>query len=243
MAMQWRQVGTQGEWYKMFDLPPATHQYKFIIDGQWRHDHTAPTVLDNLGNVNNCVQVQAAAPSASPADAGGGGSSSGGRSGRPSTAAGAHGATAGSSSAEGGSSSSSKSARAAESGPVGRSKAELARGTSDPYNLGSAGFGQDSYSQVVPPRDELLVHHSASLLLPPQLRLLLPHHHGDATTMPLCVQMNHTFCHVNKVGGRCVYLRSPWERFIAGGSSEDASDASDALRPAPRACACAPQRP
>ena len=24
---------------------------------QWRHDHTAPTVLDNLGNVNNCINV------------------------------------------------------------------------------------------------------------------------------------------------------------------------------------------
>jgi len=55
-------------------------------------------------------------------------------------------------------------------------------------------MGHDSYSQVIPPRDELLVHHSASLLLPPQLRLLLPHHHGDATTMPLSVQMNHVFC-------------------------------------------------
>lgn len=195
MAMQWRQVGTQGEWYKMFDLPPATHQYKFIIDGQWRHDHTAPTVLDNLGNVNNCVQVQPADPSASPG-AGGVGGSGGGRSSQ--TADGA--ARSASGAAEGGGGSSSSGARKSSRGatdPAGRGKAELARGTSDPYNLGSAGFGQDSYSQVVPPRDELLVHHSASLLLPPQLRLLLPHHHGDATTMPLSVQMNHTFCHIN----------------------------------------------
>ena len=51
--------------------------------------------------------------------------------------------------------------------------------------------------QDIPARDELLVHHSASLLLPPQLRLLLPHHHGDASTMPLCVQLNHVFCHQN----------------------------------------------
>jgi hypothetical protein len=49
--------------------------------------------------------------------------------------------------------------------------------------------------QDIPARDELLVHHSASLLLPPQLRLLLPHHHGDASTMPLCVQLGHVFCH------------------------------------------------
>lgn len=43
----------------MIDLQPGSHQYKFIVDGQWRHDHTAPTVLDNLGNVNNCITVQA----------------------------------------------------------------------------------------------------------------------------------------------------------------------------------------
>ena len=58
MPMQWRQAGASGEWFKVVDLTPGTHQYKFIIDGQWRHDHTAPTVLDNLGNVNNCTQVQ-----------------------------------------------------------------------------------------------------------------------------------------------------------------------------------------
>ena len=186
--MQWRQVGTQGEWYKMFDLPPATHQYKFIIDGQWRHDHSAPTVLDNLGNVNNCVQVQAAPPTtaAAAASAPTSGGSSSSRPGRESASP----ASAGDSSGGGGGSGTA---------PRDRSKAELARGTSDPYNLGAAGVGHDSYSQVVPPRDELLVHHSASLLLPPQLRLLLPHHHGDATTMPLSVQMNHVFCHLNTV--------------------------------------------
>ena len=59
--LQWRQAGATGEWFKVVDLMPGTHQYKFIIDGQWRHDHTAPTVLDNLGNVNNCTQVDASA--------------------------------------------------------------------------------------------------------------------------------------------------------------------------------------
>ena len=34
---------------QVVDLQPGTHQYKVIVDGQWRHDHTAPTVLDNLG--------------------------------------------------------------------------------------------------------------------------------------------------------------------------------------------------
>ena len=59
VPMHWQQVGAAGEWVKMLDLTPGTHQYKFIIDGQWRHDHTASTVLDNLGNVNNCIQISA----------------------------------------------------------------------------------------------------------------------------------------------------------------------------------------
>ncbi len=29
------------------------HQYKFIVDGKWRHDETAPFMPDPLGNVNN----------------------------------------------------------------------------------------------------------------------------------------------------------------------------------------------
>ena len=52
-------------------------------------------------------------------------------------------------------------------------------------------------AKLLAQHQELLVQHSASLLLPPQLRLLLPHHHGDSTTTPLAVQMNHVFCHVN----------------------------------------------
>ena len=81
VPMHWQQVGAAGEWVKMLDLTPGTHQYKFIIDGQWRHDHTAPTVLDNLGNVNNCTQVQL------PAGGAGAGKAAeqptGGRAGRP----------------------------------------------------------------------------------------------------------------------------------------------------------------
>eukprot|EP00201_Polytomella_parva_P022963 CAMPEP_0175046128 /NCGR_PEP_ID=MMETSP0052_2-20121109/4848_1 /TAXON_ID=51329 ORGANISM="Polytomella parva, Strain SAG 63-3" /NCGR_SAMPLE_ID=MMETSP0052_2 /ASSEMBLY_ACC=CAM_ASM_000194 /LENGTH=614 /DNA_ID=CAMNT_0016309819 /DNA_START=1556 /DNA_END=3400 /DNA_ORIENTATION=- len=54
-------------------LPPGYHQYKFIVDGKWRHDETAPFMPDPLGNVNNWLFVrrvdsnagvnQAAAPS------------------------------------------------------------------------------------------------------------------------------------------------------------------------------------
>lgn len=34
------------------------HQYKFIVDGVWRHDERAPSVLDPNGNVNNWVFVR-----------------------------------------------------------------------------------------------------------------------------------------------------------------------------------------
>lgn len=43
------------------------HQYKFIVDGEWRHDESQPFMPDPLGNVNNWLFVrkpegQAAAP-------------------------------------------------------------------------------------------------------------------------------------------------------------------------------------
>ena len=211
MPMQWRQNGSTGEWYKLVDLLAATHQYKFIIDGQWRHDHTAPTVLDNLGNVNNCIVVL---PSQSPVCTGstpltgpgvsssslsgaeGGGGSSGGGGGCNSGGGGGDGGGGGGGRHGEGGSGGRNAAPTRKQSPL---ACRVSRVTSDPYTVGSAtGMCGDSYSQVVPPRDELLVHHSASLLLPPQLRLLLPHHHGDASTMPLSVQMNHVFCHLHQ---------------------------------------------
>jgi len=54
-------------------LPPGYHQYKFIVDGKWRHDETAPFMPDPLGNVNNWLFVRridpgGAAVSAPPFD-------------------------------------------------------------------------------------------------------------------------------------------------------------------------------
>ena len=34
------------------------HQYKFIVDGEWRHDDTMPFMPDPLGNVNNWLYVR-----------------------------------------------------------------------------------------------------------------------------------------------------------------------------------------
>jgi Glycogen recognition site of AMP-activated protein kinase len=33
------------------------HEYKFIVDGEWRLDNTQPFMPDSLGNVNNLVYV------------------------------------------------------------------------------------------------------------------------------------------------------------------------------------------
>ena len=34
------------------------HQYKFIVDGEWRHDEAQPFMPDPLGNVNNWLFVR-----------------------------------------------------------------------------------------------------------------------------------------------------------------------------------------
>lgn len=40
------------------------HQYKFIVDGKWMHDETAPYMPDPLGNVNNWLFVRKVDPPA-----------------------------------------------------------------------------------------------------------------------------------------------------------------------------------
>uniref|UniRef100_A0A7S0JEI5 PX domain-containing protein n=1 Tax=Calcidiscus leptoporus TaxID=127549 RepID=A0A7S0JEI5_9EUKA len=184
MPMQWRQTSAGGEWSKVVDLSPGHHQYKFIVDGQWRHDHTAPTVLDNLGNVNNSITVHA---DPSPNDVsmvatalpgvevgGGAGGCAGGCCSSPHPTAMAH-------------EQHRRDFRASD------------RTSSDPYHIGAKQrAGASSYSQLVPQREELLVQHSASLLLPQQLRLLLPQLLSDGPSEappPLPCQMHHVFVH------------------------------------------------
>ncbi|KAL1808401.1 hypothetical protein DCAR_0727860 [Daucus carota subsp. sativus] len=36
-------------------LPPGFHQYKFIVDGEWRHDERQPCVSSNYGTVNTVM--------------------------------------------------------------------------------------------------------------------------------------------------------------------------------------------
>ena len=50
------------------NLPSGYHQYKFIVDGEWRHDENQAFIQDPLGNVNNWLFVK------KPSAAHGGGS-------------------------------------------------------------------------------------------------------------------------------------------------------------------------
>jgi 5'-AMP-activated protein kinase regulatory beta subunit len=43
-------------------LPPGVYQYKFIVDGQWRHDPNLPSMYDDMGNINNVMEVQEYVP-------------------------------------------------------------------------------------------------------------------------------------------------------------------------------------
>ena len=52
------------------NLPSGYHQYKFIVDGEWRHDENQAFIQDPLGNVNNWLFVK------KPSGHGGGGGGS-----------------------------------------------------------------------------------------------------------------------------------------------------------------------
>lgn len=39
-------------------LPPGVYQYKFIVDGQWQYAVDQPAMYDEIGNVNNVLEVQ-----------------------------------------------------------------------------------------------------------------------------------------------------------------------------------------
>ncbi|KAK6130491.1 hypothetical protein DH2020_035749 [Rehmannia glutinosa] len=36
-------------------LPPGFHQYKFVVDGEWRHDEHQPFISSNIGTVNTVL--------------------------------------------------------------------------------------------------------------------------------------------------------------------------------------------
>ncbi|XP_071961921.1 5'-AMP-activated protein kinase subunit beta-2-like [Antedon mediterranea] len=46
-----------GEFVTIVELPEGKHEYKFNVDGQWTHDPKQPTVDNNVGSVNNTINV------------------------------------------------------------------------------------------------------------------------------------------------------------------------------------------
>ena len=49
---------SHGDFYTIIDLPEGTHQYKFLVDGQWLCDMTEPRVENDIGSENNVVIVR-----------------------------------------------------------------------------------------------------------------------------------------------------------------------------------------
>jgi 1,4-alpha-glucan branching enzyme len=52
------QKGADGVWQTTVQLPPGTHHYRFIVDGQWQDDPDCPTRAANpFGTENMTRQV------------------------------------------------------------------------------------------------------------------------------------------------------------------------------------------
>lgn len=47
-------------------LERGVHQYKFIVDGNWRFAADQPTMRDNCGNINNYIDTTHYAPTSAP---------------------------------------------------------------------------------------------------------------------------------------------------------------------------------
>ncbi|KAL6548486.1 hypothetical protein OROGR_008907 [Orobanche gracilis] len=39
-------------------LPPGFHQFKFVVDGKWRHDEHQPFISNNIGTVNTILLIR-----------------------------------------------------------------------------------------------------------------------------------------------------------------------------------------
>ncbi|MCO5563207.1 hypothetical protein L7F22_016844 [Adiantum nelumboides] len=42
----------------IWSVSPGYHQFKFMVDGEWRHDDQQPSVTDSAGNCSNCILVR-----------------------------------------------------------------------------------------------------------------------------------------------------------------------------------------
>jgi len=46
-----------GEWTVSLDLAPGRHEYKILVDGDWRIDDSVPSVPNDMGSSNNVFEV------------------------------------------------------------------------------------------------------------------------------------------------------------------------------------------
>uniref|UniRef100_A0A1B6C9V7 5'-AMP-activated protein kinase subunit beta-1 n=1 Tax=Clastoptera arizonana TaxID=38151 RepID=A0A1B6C9V7_9HEMI len=51
-------VKSHGDFVTIIDLPEGEHQYKFYVDGEWRHDPGSRIVDNGMGSKNNLVTVK-----------------------------------------------------------------------------------------------------------------------------------------------------------------------------------------
>ncbi|CAK1600962.1 unnamed protein product [Parnassius mnemosyne] len=51
-------VKSHGDFVTIIDLPEGEHQYKYFVDGEWRHDPTVKVIDNGMGSKNNLVTVK-----------------------------------------------------------------------------------------------------------------------------------------------------------------------------------------
>ena len=51
-------VKSHGDFVTIIDLPEGEHQYKFFVDGEWRHDPDIKIIDNGMGSKNNLVSVR-----------------------------------------------------------------------------------------------------------------------------------------------------------------------------------------
>lgn len=51
-------VRSEQEFYQVVQVPKGVHEYKFLVDGEWKFSLEQPVLQDVSGNVNNVVDIQ-----------------------------------------------------------------------------------------------------------------------------------------------------------------------------------------
>lgn len=51
-------VRSHGDFVTIIDLPEGDHQYKFCVDGEWKHDPKLKNIDNDIGTKNNLVSVR-----------------------------------------------------------------------------------------------------------------------------------------------------------------------------------------